>query len=123
MDSPTRFDRFLRSGVENEIFNVVDDQLLTSSQFLRAYKKCVTPFFSIRIPYFLAYSLCLLWEKYSKQSKCQVPPAFNRRRCAAEWKRNRFSNQKLRERLGWNPRVDMEKAMALFLAQFQPQKT
>lgn len=113
----------LRPGVEGEIFNVVDDNLLTSSQFLRAYKKNVTPFFSVRVPYFLAYNLSLLWEKYSKRSKCQLPPAFNRRRCAAEWKNNRFSNQKLRERLGWKPRVDMEKAMVLFLAQFQPRIT
>ncbi len=113
----------LRLGVESEIFNIVDDELLTSSQFLRAYKKCVTPFFSIRVPYVLAYGLCLLWERYSKASKYQLPPAFNRRRCAAEWKGNRFSNQKIRERLGWKPRVDMEKAMALFLAQFQPRKT
>jgi nucleoside-diphosphate-sugar epimerase len=109
----------LRLGVESEIFNVVDDQLLTSSQFLKAYKRCVPSFFSIRVPYFLAYGLCLLWEKYSQQSKCQVPPAFNRRRCAAEWKENRFSNQKLRVGLGWKPRVNMEKAMALFLEQFQ----
>jgi nucleoside-diphosphate-sugar epimerase len=112
----------LRPGVESEVFNVVDDQLPTSSQFLRSYKKCVNPFFSVRVPYPLAYGLCLLWEKYSNRSKCQLPPAFNRRRCAAEWQRNRFSNQKLRERLGWKPRVKMEKAMALFLAQFKPQR-
>jgi nucleoside-diphosphate-sugar epimerase len=113
----------LKPGVEGEIFNVVDDELLTSSQFLRAYKKRVHPFFSVRIPYALAYGLCLLWEKYSKYSKGQLPPAFNRRRCAAEWKGHRFSNRKLRERLGWKPKVDMDKAMASFLAQFEPRKT
>jgi hypothetical protein len=78
----------------------------------------VKPFVSVRFPYFLTYILCLLWEKYSKWSKGQLPPAFNRRRCAAEWKGNRFSNQKLRGRLGWKPRVNMEQAMASFLAQF-----
>jgi nucleoside-diphosphate-sugar epimerase len=109
----------LRTGVDGEIFNIVDDELLTSSQFLRAYKARVKPFFSIRIPYALAYSACLLWEKYCKWSKGQLPPAFNRRRCAAEWKRNRFSNEKLRKRLGWKPRVGMKEAMASFLAQFQ----
>jgi nucleoside-diphosphate-sugar epimerase len=109
----------LRSGVEGEIFNVVDDELLTSSQFLRAYKKRVSPFFSVRIPYALAYGFCLLWQKYSEWSKGQLPPAFNRRRCSAEWKGNRFSNQKLRERLGWKPRVGLDKAMASFLAQFE----
>jgi nucleoside-diphosphate-sugar epimerase len=111
----------LRSGVEGEVFNVVDDEVLSSGQFIRAYKKRVSPFFCVRIPYVLAYGFCLLWQKYSKWSKGQLPPAFNRRRCAAEWKGNRFSNQKLRERLGWKPRVSLDKAMASFLAQFESQ--
>ena len=109
----------LKPGVEGEIFNVVDDQVITSKQFLEAYKRKVKPFFSIRIPYFLAYGVSLLWEKYSKWSRGQLPLAFNRRRCAAEWKSNRFSNQKLKQRLGWKPRVGMEEAMALFLSQFE----
>jgi len=108
----------LKAGVDGEIFNVVDDELLTGRQFLKAYKKKVRSFRSIRIPYFAGYGLCSLWENYSKWSKGQLPPAFNRRRCAAEWKRSCYSNQKLREHLGWKPRVPMEKAMEAFLAQF-----
>ena len=34
------------------------------------------------------------------RSQGQLPPAFNRRRCAAEWKGNRFSNERLREQAG-----------------------
>jgi nucleoside-diphosphate-sugar epimerase len=108
----------LQPGVEGETFNVVDDDLVTSRQLLEAYKKKVKPFFSLRVPYFLAYAMCALWEKYSKWSRGQLPPVFNRRRCAAEWKGNRYSNQKLRDRLGWKPRVNMKEAMALFLKQF-----
>jgi nucleoside-diphosphate-sugar epimerase len=108
----------LRSGAEGQTFNIVDDELLTSDQFLKRLKKA-KPFRSVRMPYWLAYAMCLLWEKYSRSSKGQLPPAFNRRRCAAEWKGNRFSNQKLRERLGWKPRVPMEKAMEAFLGQFE----
>jgi len=109
----------LTPGIDGEIFNVVDDEVLTSRQFLRAYKQKVKPFLSVRMPYQLAYAMCLLWEKYSNWSKGQLPPVFNRRRCAAEWKGNRFSNQKLHQRLGWKPRVNMEDAMASFLAQFE----
>jgi nucleoside-diphosphate-sugar epimerase len=108
----------LKPGLDGEIFNVVDDQLPTSRQFLNAYKKRV-PLMSVYVPYFLAHIMCLLWEKYSKWSKNQLPPAFNRRRCAAEWKGNRYSNEKLKDRLGWKPRINMEHAMAAFLAQFQ----
>jgi len=105
--------------VNGEIFNVVDDEFLTSTQFLEAYKKTVKPFFSVRFPYFLAYGMSLLWEKYSKWSRGQLPPVFNRRRCSAEWKGNRYSNQKLHNRLGWKPRVPMEKALASFFGQFE----
>jgi nucleoside-diphosphate-sugar epimerase len=107
----------LTSGVDGEIFNIVDDELLTSRDFLRAYRK-KTGRFSVSLPYPLTYGLCVLWEKYAKWSKNQLPPAFNRRRCAAEWKGNRYSNQKLKERLNWRPRVNMEEAMAAFLGQF-----
>ena len=108
----------LKAGVDGEVFNVVDDDLLTSGQFLREYKKKDRRF-AVRIPYSVAYTLSLLWEKYSNWSKGQLPPVFNGRRCAAEWKRNRYSNQKLHDRLGWKPRVNMRDAMASFLSQFE----
>jgi nucleoside-diphosphate-sugar epimerase len=108
----------LKPGVDGEVFNVIDDEQLSARQFLKVYnKKLREP--SLRIPYGLAYVLCLLWENYSKWSKSQLPPVFNRRRCAAEWKGNCYSNGKLRELLGWRPRVPMKQAMEAFLAQFE----
>ena len=107
----------LKPGIEGEVFNVVDDELLTGRQFLREYNKKKSRF-CLRIPYFVARGLCFLWEKYSQSSKGQLPPVFNRRRCAAEWRGNRYSNEKLRQRLGWKPRVPMNGAMEAFLAQF-----
>jgi nucleoside-diphosphate-sugar epimerase len=108
----------LKANVDGEVFNVVDDDLMTSRQFLRGYKRKVKCFPSIRLPYSAGYTICLLWERYSKWSRNQLPPAFNRRRCSAEWKGNRYSNQKLKDRLGWKPRIPMEQAMEAFLAQF-----
>jgi len=111
----------LKPDIDGEVFNVVDDELLTSRQFLKAYTKQTKPSFTVKIPYLLAYPLCALWESYSRYSKGQLPPAFNRRRCAAEWKAMKFSNAKLRTRLGWKPRVDLKTAMGAFLGQFQGQ--
>jgi len=108
----------LKPGIDGEVFNVVDDELLTGRQFLRLYKAKLERF-SVRIPYLAAYGLCLLWEKYAEWSKGQLPAVFNRRRCAAEWKGNRYSNQKLKDRLGWKPRVPMAQAMEKFLSQFE----
>jgi nucleoside-diphosphate-sugar epimerase len=60
-----------------------------------------------------------MWEDFSKRRHGQLPPAFNRRRCAAEWKGNRYSNEKLRSRLGWKPKIKMAQAVELFLSQYQ----
>jgi nucleoside-diphosphate-sugar epimerase len=108
----------LKPGIDGEVFNVVDDELLTSAEFLSAYKGTLKHFFSVRIPFFVAHGLCCLWEDFSKRRQGQLPPVFNRRRCAAEWKGNRYTNRKLHERLGWKPRVNLDQAMAAFLAQY-----
>jgi nucleoside-diphosphate-sugar epimerase len=110
----------LRPGVDGETFNVVDDDPITSKQFLAAYKGAAGSFFSVRVPYQVAYGFSWIWERYSQWSKGQLPPVFNRRRCSAEWKGNRYSNRKLREELGWRPRVPMKNAIEAFVSQFAP---
>jgi len=97
-------------GVDGEIFNVVDDELPSSRKFLSLYKKNVRRFFSLWVPYPVAYTLCTLWEKYSGWSEGQLPPAFNRSRCSAEWKGNRYSNDKLKRLLGWSPKIPFREA-------------
>lgn len=113
----------LAPGVEGEVFNIVDDDPPKSRAFLRACKKAKGGFFSLPIPYPVAYAMCHAWEKYSRWSQGQLPPVFNRQRCSAEWKGNRYSNEKLRTRLGWKPRVPMAEAMERFLAQFSVQES
>ncbi len=95
----------LVKGVDGEVFNVVDDDLPSSRQFLRQYKKNVRSFKSVYVPHFASHALCYLWEKYSGWSKGQLPPVFNRRRWHAEWKKTRYSNEKLKAWLGWAPKV------------------
>lgn len=46
-----------------------------------------------RVPYPLFYGFCLLWGKYSRWSEGQLPPVFNRYKCAAYWKGNRRPNE------------------------------
>lgn len=110
-------------GVDGEIFNVVDDDLPSSRQFLSWYKKNIGTFHSIYVPHLLSYVLCNLWEKYSKWSQGQLPPALNRRRWHAYWKKTRYSNQKLKVRLGWEPRVSTAEGMQRFFQSFREDKT
>jgi nucleoside-diphosphate-sugar epimerase len=105
-------------GVDGEVFNVVDDDRLTSAEFLAAYQRRTGKSFSLPVPFVIANRLCGWWEDFSKRRHGQLPPVFNRRRAAAEWKGNRYSNRKLHERLGWKPRVNMDGALRAFLAQY-----
>jgi nucleoside-diphosphate-sugar epimerase len=104
----------LVKGVEGEVFNVVDDDLPSSRQFLRQYKKNVASFKSIYVPHVVSRALCYVWERYSQWSKGQLPPAFNRRRWHAEWRKTSYGNEKLKAKLGWMPRVATAEALQLY---------
>ena len=92
------------------MFNVVDDDLPSSRQFLKMFKKNGKRVRSISVPYWAFYSFSWAWEGCSKLSRGKFAPSFNRRRCSTYWKGNRYSNQKLKDRLGWMPMVPFSEA-------------
>jgi nucleoside-diphosphate-sugar epimerase len=98
-------------GIDGEIFNVVDDELPSSRQFLRLYKRKVRRFRSIYLPHAASYALCSFWERFSRWSEDQLPPVFNRKRWHANWKSLGYSNEKLKSRVGWSPRIPTAEAM------------
>ena len=104
----------LKKGIEGQVFNIVDDSLPSSRRFLKSYKRNVKPFKSIYLPHIVSYLFCYLWEKYSSWSSGQLPAAFNRGRWNAEWKGTKYSNQKLKQLLGWMPKVSTEEGLARF---------
>jgi len=104
----------LVQGVDGEVFNVVDDNPPSSRRFLRLYKKKVRRFKTVYVPHMASFGLCYLWEKYSQWSKGQLPPAFNRRRWHAEWKKTRYSNEKLKVMLGWRPKLSTADGLRLY---------
>lgn len=101
-------------GVDGEIFNIVDDDLPSSRQFLRMYKKNVRRFRSIYLPPVVSYAFCYLWERYSRWSEGQLPPAFNRRRWDAYWKKTSYTNEKAKTRLGWKQKVPTGEGLQRF---------
>jgi nucleoside-diphosphate-sugar epimerase len=106
----------LVEGVDGEAFNVLDDDTPSSRRFLKLYKQNVRTFKSVYVPPVFSYIFCYLWEKYSQWSEGQLPPAFNRRRWYAEWRPTRYSNDKLKQRLGWTPKVATSEALRLYFA-------
>lgn len=101
----------LKKGIEGEVINIVDDNLPSSRQFLRMYKRQVGNFFSVPLPYSLFYLFNYAWEQYSKWSDGQLPPVFNRKMCAIYYKGNTYSNRKVKELLGWRPMVPMNEGL------------
>ena len=104
----------LADGVNAEVFNVVDDSLPSSAALVRIVKQQLGRFFSVRVPYRLFFLFCRAWEGYAAWSQNQLPPVFNRKMCAAYHKGNRYSNDKLKQMVGWAPAVPMEEALARY---------
>ena len=101
----------LKKGVDGEIFNVVDDDLPSSRRFLRLYKKHVRRFVSVYVPHGVSYLFCCFWEKCSHWSKGQLPAAYHRLEWSVYWKRTLYTNEKLKNLLGWTPRVSTEEGL------------
>jgi nucleoside-diphosphate-sugar epimerase len=99
------------AGVDGQVFNVIDDETPTSREFMKGYKKNVRRIRYLSVPFPVFYMFCWAWEKYSEWSDGQLPPAFNRRRCATYWKGNRYSNRKLKELLGWAPHISFNEGL------------
>ncbi len=104
----------LTSGVDGETFNIVDDNLPTSRQFLRQYKRNVRRFSSLYLPHACSYLLCGMFEWYSKWSNGQLPPILSRSKWHAYWKLTSYSNEKVKALLKWEPKVPMPEALARY---------
>jgi len=111
-------DAIVQAGVHcasaNDVFNIVDDDLPSCRQFLRLYKARVRYFRSIYLPHAVSYCLCWSWERYSAWSAGQLPPTFNRRYWHAYWKTTRYSNKKLKTRVGWEPSVSISDGLSRY---------
>jgi nucleoside-diphosphate-sugar epimerase len=101
----------LTKGIDRNAFNVVDDDLPSSRQFLRLYKRHARRFRSVYVPHVVSYAACYLWERYSAWSEGQLPPVYNRKEWHAYWKKTRYSNQKLKTEVGWVPRVSTSEGL------------
>jgi nucleoside-diphosphate-sugar epimerase/peptidoglycan/xylan/chitin deacetylase (PgdA/CDA1 family) len=87
-----------------EVYNVLDNDLPTCREYLRAYKKHVTKIRSISVPYFGVRLLSSVIAKYHRYSKGQLPAILTPYKAASLWGGNRFDNSKLRS-IGWRQLV------------------
>ena len=73
-------------------------------------------FHSLYVPRPASYLLCLFWEKLTAWSEGQLPEFLNRRAWHAYWRGARYSNAKLKLRLGWQQPVPTAEGLERFFA-------
>jgi nucleoside-diphosphate-sugar epimerase len=112
-------------GADGDVYNVVDDDLVTSKQYLAAYKKNVKKLRTLPIPYFMLMWGSKMVENYSTKSKGQLPAIFTPYKTRAMWGGNQFSNARLKS-IGWKPllstREGMQRAFDAFRAEPEKKK-
>jgi nucleoside-diphosphate-sugar epimerase len=108
----------LYPAASGEIYNVVDDDLVTSREYLSAYKKQVKAMRSVPVPYFALMWASKAVEGYSRRSKGQLPAIFTPYKTRAMWGGNRFSNAKLKG-IGWRPLVTTRDGLTRAFAAFR----
>ena len=108
----------LTPGIDGEVFNIVDDELLTARQFLKSLQSKPGAFgrFAFRTGLLIARPMpgknTRNGQRASFPLLLTVAAALPRGRVSATRTRNS------KTRLGWKPRVPMKQAMETFLAQF-----
>ena len=101
----------LTDGVAGEAFCIADDDLPTSAELLKRYKKEVKKIRSVRIPYHLLLFLSYLNQYYTRVTNGHLPDVFTPYKVKSMWQGHRFSNQKARQMLDWSPEIGMEEAL------------
>jgi 2-alkyl-3-oxoalkanoate reductase len=99
-----------RARFDGDVYNVVDDDLITCDDYLRRYQSEVGPIKVVRSPYFATMLLSRAVEWYHRHSRGQLPPIVTPYKTRTMWKGNRFSNVKLRG-LGFSPVVSTEEGL------------
>lgn len=106
----------LAERVDGEVFNVVDDDLPTTSQLLRMCRRAGHRVRSIWMPRPLIQPLAGAYEWYHEKSQGQLPGVITRYRTAAMWKPLTYVNEKAKSHLNWRPQTSFSEAFARSLA-------
>ncbi|MGY0557201.1 MULTISPECIES: NAD-dependent epimerase/dehydratase family protein [unclassified Lysobacter] len=92
------------SGVDGCAYNIVDDELPSCSQYLRAYQAAVGRMRVLPVPYWLFMLGSKLLVRYNRASKGQLPAVFTPYVVRSMYRDFRYPNAALK-RLGWEQRV------------------
>jgi nucleoside-diphosphate-sugar epimerase len=97
----------LTPNIDGKSINIVDDELPTGKQLLRAYRQHGNKIKSLFIPLSLVHKFWSTYAAYTRFSENQLPPVLNAYKSKAMWKRLSYSNASAHELLGWKPRISL----------------
>ncbi len=102
----------------DEAYNVHDDEIPTAGQYLRAFKRQVRRFRTVRAPYPAVMMLSRMIDWYHRYSRGQLPAILTPYKSACLWRRFRYDNSKLKS-LGWTALVSTAEALEMTFAHFR----
>jgi len=92
-----------------QAYNAVDDELPTSIEFLREYRRRVRRVRYVTVPFPALRMMSWMVERYHRHSRGQLPAVFTPYKSAL-WKGYRYSNARVKA-LGWRQRVSTRDGM------------
>jgi nucleoside-diphosphate-sugar epimerase len=107
--------------VPQGIYNMVDDDLPTATEYLQGYRVHVGKIHSVRFPFCITRLLSALVEQYSVRSRGQIPPVMTPYKSAAVWKGHRYDNARIKS-IGWQQHVSTNTALLETFAYLKSRK-
>jgi predicted dehydrogenase/nucleoside-diphosphate-sugar epimerase len=99
------------SNVAADVFNIVDDEQVTQSEFLQRLKReANSDLRLVRVPYSVFYPFALLGESLGKMLR--IPFPFRSSHIFMCGWRARYSNEHAKSVLGWKPQIDKSEALS-----------
>ena len=100
----------LAEGVDGEVFNAIDDDLPTAKELLRMCRRAGHRVKSVWIPRPLIQPMAATYDWYHRWSRGQLPGVLTPYRTASIWKPLKYTNQKAKSQLGWQPSISFDEA-------------
>ena len=108
----------LAKNAAGQVYNVHDDDLPTSRQYLRRYRREVQKIRFVPVPYFVIMAISRLAARYHKYSRGQLPAIFTPYKTAGYWGGNHFDNRALKA-TGWKQLVSTDEGLRRTFAAFR----
>jgi 2-alkyl-3-oxoalkanoate reductase len=103
-----------RDEAAGQTFNVIDDDLPTVRRYLRVLRRQQAGARIIPMPLAIMYltaRAAWLTNRYALRGKAKLPGLLVPAQVHARFKPRRYSNQKLHDRLNWQPRYSFDEAL------------